>query len=414
MKILLMSYNDIQGGANIASFRLFKALNKYKLNTKLYCCNKKSKNNKVITSENLSFKIFKLVKAKVHNTINRFYKYFSSKENLNPMISLNIFPSNWSNRINRDNYDLVNFHWIGNETISLSDIGRIKKKIVFTLHDCWAFQSVEHYPTKNINKYLINKKNNNLNLIQNIIFQKKLEAFRNVKHVIAPSNWIANLARRSKIFKNSKIEVIPNPLNTKIYKPLNKKECKKFFNFKKKIILFGSAAPLDNPAKNFKCVINIVNNLKKLHKFKNCQLVIYGAYDKQILNKIKFNYKHVGFINNEKKLAKLYNAADVFLQPSKIDNLPQTAIESIACGTPVVSFNIGGMKDIVDTNKNGYLVKPFNEKEYLNKVIKLLNSNTEKKKKIKKYCYSKALKLWSSKVVGLKYKDFYEKVINEN
>ena len=381
MKILLMSYNDIQGGANIASFRLFKALNKYKLNTKLYCCNKKSKNNKVITSENLSFKIFKLVKAKVHNTINRFYKYFSSKENLNPMISLNIFPSNWSNRINRDNYDLVNFHWIGNETISLSDIGRIKKKIVFTLHDCWAFQSVEHYPTKNINKYLINKKNNNLNLIQNIIFQKKLEAFRNVKHVIAPSNWIANLARRSKIFKNSKIEVIPNPLNTKIYKPLNKKECKKFFNFKKKIILFGSAAPLDNPAKNFKCVINIVNNLKKLHKFKNCQLVIYGAYDKQILNKIKFNYKHVGFINNEKKLAKLYNAADVFLQPSKIDNLPQTAIESIACGTPVVSFNIGGMKDIVDTNKNGYLVKPFNEKEYLNKVIKLLNSNTEKKKK---------------------------------
>ena len=128
MKILLMSYNDIQGGANIASFRLFKALNKYKLNTKLYCCNKKSKNNKVITSENLSFKIFKLVKAKVHNTINRFYKYFSSKENLNPMISLNIFPSNWSNRINRDNYDLVNFHWIGNETISLSDIGRIKKK----------------------------------------------------------------------------------------------------------------------------------------------------------------------------------------------------------------------------------------------------------------------------------------------
>ena len=134
-----MSYNDIQGGANIASYRLFKVLNKYKLNTKLYCCNKKSNNKKIITFRNLSFKFSKLVKAKFHNTINRFYKFFTSNENLNPLISLNILPSYWSSIINRNNYDLVNFHWIGNETISLNDIGKIKNKIVFTLHDCWGF-----------------------------------------------------------------------------------------------------------------------------------------------------------------------------------------------------------------------------------------------------------------------------------
>ena len=69
-----------------------------------------------------------------------------------------MLPSNWSNIINKNNYDLINFHWIGNETISLNDIGKIKKKIIFTLHDCWAFQSVEHYPTQNLNKYLINNK----------------------------------------------------------------------------------------------------------------------------------------------------------------------------------------------------------------------------------------------------------------
>ena len=414
MKILLMSYNDIQGGANIASFRLFKALNKYKLNTEIYCCNKKSKNKKVITYDDLTFKFFKLVKAKFHNIINRFYRYFSSPNNTNPLISLNIMPSNWSNKINKNNYDLVNFHWIGNETISLNDIAKIKKKIIFTLHDCWAFQSIEHYPTKNIGKYLINNKNLELNLFENIFFSKKLKIFKNI-NVVTPSNWMANLAKNSKILKNSKIEVIPNPVNTKIFKLLNKKKCKKFFNLKeKKIILFGSAAPLYNPAKNFECVINIVNNLKKQNKFKDCQLVIYGAYDEEILSKIKFNYKHVGFINDERKLAKLNNCADVFLQPSKIDNLPQTAIESIACGTPVVSFNIGGMKDIVDNNKNGFLVKPFNEKDYLNKVIKLLNLDSKKKREIKKYCYSKALRLWSQKVVGLKYKNFYKKVINEN
>ena len=414
MKILLMSYNDIQGGANIASFRLFKALNKHKLNTELYCCNKKSKNKKIISSDNLTFRFFKIVKAKIHNTVNRFYRYFASKENTNPLISINMFPSNWSNKINKNNYDLINFHWIGNETISLNDIGKIKKKIIFTLHDCWAFQSVEHYPSQNLNKYLIKSKKNNLNFVEKIIFSKKLKIFKNAS-VVTPSNWMANLARNSKIFKSSKIEVIPNPLNTKIFKPLNKRKCKKFFNLKeRKIILFGSAAPLDNPAKNFKCVINVVNNLKKLNKFNDCKLIIYGAYDKNILNKIKFNYKHVGFINDEKKLAKLYNCADVFLQPSKIDNLPQTAIESTACGTPVVSFNIGGMKDIIDSDKNGYLVKAFNEKDYLNSVIKLLNSDDKKKKKIKKYCYSKAIRLWSLKVVALKYKNFYKKVIDEN
>ena len=95
-----MSYNDIQGGANIASFRLFKALNKHKLNTELYCCNKKSKNKKIISSDNLTFRFFKIVKAKIHNTVNRFYRYFASKENTNPLISINMFPSNWSNKIN--------------------------------------------------------------------------------------------------------------------------------------------------------------------------------------------------------------------------------------------------------------------------------------------------------------------------
>ena len=88
---------------------------------------------------------------------------------------------------------------------------------------------------------------------------------------------MANLARNSKVFEYSKIEVIPNPLNTKIFKPLNKIKCKKFFKIEKKIILFGSAAPLDNPAKNFRCVINIANSLNKLSKFKDCQLIIYGA-----------------------------------------------------------------------------------------------------------------------------------------
>ena len=72
------------------------------------------------------------------------------------------------------------------------------------------------------------------------------------------------------------------------------------------------------------------------------------------------------------------------------------------------------MKDIIDSDKNGYLVKAFNEKDYLNSVIKLLNSDDNKKKKLGKYCYSKAIRLWSLKVVALKYKNFYKKVIDEN
>jgi glycosyltransferase involved in cell wall biosynthesis len=410
-----MSYNDIQGGANIASFRLFQSLNKANIDTKIYCCNKKAKTAKIFTYDTLFFKITKTVKAKLQNILNIYYKKVSNENNLNPMISLNIMPSNWAKKINSENFDIVNLHWVGNEMMSINDIGNIKKKILWTLHDCWPFQSIEHYPTNKLKNYLNKVRyKNTLNSLENFIYKKKIKNFKQIRNIVAPSNWMANIARKSRIFKSAKIKVIPNPLDTNIFKPLDQNFCTKHFNLeKKKIILFGSAAPLDNPAKNFNAVINTINNLYNSIDTKDIQLVLYGSYNKTLIKKIKLSNIHLGFINDVKKLAMLYNSADVLLHPSKIDNLPQTAIESIACGTPVISYNVGGMKDIIDHNLNGYLIKPFAKKDYLDCLIEVLKLKKREKNILRNNGRQKALKLWSEKSVTKKYIEVYKEILDE-
>ena len=93
-----------------------------------------------------------------------------------------------------------------------------------------------------------------------------------------------------------------------------------------------------------------------------------------------------------------------------MDNLPGTGIESQACGTPVIAFNSGGLEDVVDDKKTGYLIKPFDYKLLANKILRIL-LNDEKKNNMKEASIQRALNLWDEKKISRKYADLYQEII---
>ena len=154
--------------------------------------------------------------------------YFSKTEE-EWIRSFSFVPSLIASEINRGNYDLIHLHWVQTEFISIEAIGKIKKPIIWTFHDAWPFCGSEHYP-KLISKrysegYL---KSNRTSFEQRLdldkwCWERKLESWKNKKiNIIAPTKWMAELARSSMLMKDQKITVIPNTLPTDIFKPYEK------------------------------------------------------------------------------------------------------------------------------------------------------------------------------------------------
>ena len=118
-------------------------------------------------------------------------------------------------------------------------------------------------------------------------------------------------------------------------------------------------------------------NFSKYNKetLSDYQLIIFGSDEPKQKLDIDMSVRFLGRIQDEQKMSVLYNAANVLVMPSIADNLPQVAVESLACGTPVVAFNIGGIPDIVDHKKNGYLAKPCDTFDFYNGIQWILNAS---------------------------------------
>ena len=155
MKILHVNYSDSDGGAAIAVKRLHDILSEKKINSNLLVSEKKTYDKNVINIPKNAEKIKNLLK----DSFNRKLIKFTKKENFGSH-SLNLIPSKLLTKINNFNADVVNLHWIGNETISIKDINKIKSKIVWTLHDMWSFCGTEHYASNDGFMYGYKKKEN--------------------------------------------------------------------------------------------------------------------------------------------------------------------------------------------------------------------------------------------------------------
>jgi glycosyltransferase involved in cell wall biosynthesis len=162
-------------------------------------------------------------------------------------------------------------------------------------------------------------------------------------------------ASSSKMLANANVVNIPNPIGIDVYKKLDKADCKRKFNLptNKKIILFGAAKVTDKR----KGLSYLINSLKQL-KATSTQDFLLVTFGRVVgFPELPFAHLPIEYLTDENAIVSLYNAADVFVVPSLEDNLPNTIMESLACGTPVVAFNTGGIPEMIDHKQNGYLAQ---------------------------------------------------------
>ncbi len=411
MKCLHISNNDINGGAQIASYRVHKSLKANKVDSKILVRNKYSADKDVIVNENLfSKKMFKL-KLKISSIIKRL-----QKSQLNSFHSNNILPSKFSKYINSLNHDIVNLHWIGEETLSIKDIANIKAPKVFTLHDMWGFCGGEHYidDKKNLSWFDGYKKSNfNIENIYDLNFStwRRKKKFWNPMEIVCPSKWLYELAKKSNLMHDWNIHHVPYPIDSNIFRKIGKAKSRFENNISEDslIIMFGAVQANSDKRKGFDLLLESLNKLKTKKKIIG---VVFGNGEIKIEStNIQLIYKNK--IKEEDKLVSLYNAADIMTVPSRQDNLPLVAMEAAACSLPIVAFDVGGLKDIVVHGSNGYLAKPFDTSEFAFYLDELID-NTKIRNDMS---YNSSIHIksnFSFEKIGKKYSEIYQDVIDKS
>jgi len=379
MKVLFINHTEQHGGAAIAANRLFSSLEKKNINVRYLVANRTSSRKNVLTSSfsrNLLYKKF----YEYGNVLPLvFYKEVNRKN-----FSTSIVPNNSVvNDINKLNPDIVHIHWALNGFLDISSLGKIKRPVVWTLHDMWPITGGCHH-SFDCGKYrnfcnscpvLNSSKNNDLS---SAIFKQKKKKWKFVNiHFVALNLWMKELVKSSTIYNNNiygnDISIIPNGIDRKIFYKRITTDARKFFNLPqdKKLVLIITNS-IDNPFKGYGQIKEELHDFIKENN--DYEIVMVGNKRKEV----SFKVIDVGYINDETILATLYSAVDVLLAPSIADNLPNAIIESIACGTPVVSTRVGGIPDIIDHKINGYLLKK-KEADIVSGLKWVLENNNYKK-----------------------------------
>tara|TARA_A100001388_G_C28722065_1_gene476943 strand:- start:25 stop:1281 length:1257 start_codon:yes stop_codon:yes gene_type:complete len=417
MQITVLSKNDIKGGAAIAALRLHKAFrensSKLEINSKMRVIFKESELNDVYGEKSYFLK----KRIYINNKIERILQKLQSTSNTN-YHSMSFLPSGIHRELNKLSSQILNIHWVNGGMLSIEEIAKIKKPCVWTLHDTWAFSGSEHYPNgiedfrfkdgyKKCNKPLTHTSID----IDRWCWQRKLKQWKTPFHIVCPSNWLANIAKESFLMREWPIRIIPNPLDTTIFQPCNKKLARKIFNLpiSKPLILFAGARGTKEKRKGWHLLERSLKKLKHLNP--EIEIVLLGESEpkEKLFNDLLIHY--IGFLKDENSLALLYSAVDIVVIPSTIDNLPQIGTEAQSCGVPVAAFNCSGLTDIVKNKKTGYLAKPYDCDE-LAYGINLIIGNKVIKEKMQVESRNNALSNWSPYKVSKSYKDLFDEILS--
>lgn len=411
MKVIHISYSNFIGGASIAAYRLHESLKK-KLSTRMWVNNASYGDLSVGINDSKLHRIF----AKSAPYISGIMTKLLNSKNFTHL-SPSLFGTGWVKQINQSDADIIHLHWLQREMFSISDIAKINKPLVWTLHDMWGFCGAEHY-AKNLywkdgyeKENLTNKENTfDINIWT---WKRKFKYWKKKINIITPSKWLGSCVKKSKLMNNWPVTVLPTPIDTELWKPLDriKSRTKLKLSQDTKFILFSAAGGVKDPRKGFNLFLEAMKILKKSNDFNNLELLILGQKEPINNSEINFPIHYLGHISETLILRLVYNAADMMIIPSLQDNLPNTGVEAHSCGVPVVAFNVGGLPDIVSHKESGYLANSYDINDLANGIDWVLRNNDSNKLSLN--ARESAIKKFSESILNEKYTKLYNEIIKD-
>lgn len=313
--------------------------------------------------------------------------------------------------------DLVNLHWVA-DLLDYRSLPRLAARvpIVWTFHDMNVFTGGCHYsgycerfehrcgscPQLNISS--------GEHDMTRRIFERKSRVFKRIPpgrlKIVCPSRWLAREAGRSSLCRNFELRVIPGGVDTHEYRPLDQAEARRRLNLPldAKIVLFVADA-VEDRRKGLGLLLDAFHGLRDIP---GLLLVTLGRGASPLMSGPLF--RQLGWWDDSEMMRAAYSAANVFAVPSVQDNLPNTVLESMACGTPVAGFAVGGIGEAVVDGKSG-LLAPVGDTFALTSGIRRILESQLLRHAFAAESRTRIEREYSAKLQAIRYASLYDEII---
>lgn len=323
--------------------------------------------------------------------------------------SMSKFPGILDSTLIGTSADIAHLHWINGGALSLRGIGRSRKPIVWTMHDMWPIVGSLHYDLSADYQSGFASRSF-LDLDRRVMEAKSAVYSKADVTLVAPSRWLQDRAEASPLARMARVESIPNALPRTFY-PRGIRESREQLALPSihatRLIGFGADGGAANNVKGWRFLAAVLQEM--MNHDPNLFVVTFGGQEFPGVRPDRLI--KLGAVTDDEVLAAVYSAVDVMCVPSVIENLPQTATEAVASGTPVVAFDVGGLSDVVLNSLAGRLVRPFDLR--LLRDALLQHANSGKSERERQARAELAQSRWGYGVIGSQYEALYMQVLRE-
>lgn len=414
MKVLHLSTSDANGGAARGAYWLHTALKRAGVDSHMLVAEKYTSDNTVIGPTGITGG------QKIRNGIRQTVEYWPLRrypQKTAGLFAPAIYPNPVIKQIKQINPDIINLHWVGLGLLRPEHLKTFTQPIVWTLRDMWSFTGGCCY-TAGCTRYQQQcgrcpmLGSNQENDLSRKVWQRKHRAWQNLNLTLVPiSQWVADCASKSSLLHSYPAQVIPNAVDTNVFRPIDKHIARDILQLPQhdKLILFGAISATTDKRKGFDHLKAALNQLETSDSLP-LRAIIFGTDTLSPSMQLNIPHTVLGRLNDDTTLALAYSAADVMVVPSVQEAFGKTAIEAMACGTPVVSFDATGLRDIVDHHVNGYRAEAFCPTD-LARGIRWVIEQDQRLQQLSQQARQHVVNQFSFEVQSASYKRLYQKIL---
>jgi len=378
MRVMMLNASDVEGGAARGALRLLDGVRAQGVDARLLVQVRHSDHPWVIGPRGTFEKAMGLARPVLE--VLSLKPYGGRGEG---MFSPALVPDRLPERVLPFAPDLVHLHWVANGMIRVESLARFRRPLLWTLHDSWPFTGGCHVPF-DCTRYREScgrcpaLGSDGERDVSRRLWGRKKRSWQDLDlTVVAPSNWLAGCARQSSLFKDVRVERIPNGLDLARYRPVDRGTARDLLGLPRdrKLILFGGKGGTSDRNKGFHLLLESLGHLARRGWGDKADLVLFGASRPEPAPDLGFASHWLGWLNDDVSMTLMYAAADVFVAPSMQENLSYTVMEALACGTPCVAFDQGGTSDLVEQGVTGFRARCFDPEDLARSVAWVLQDD---------------------------------------
>jgi glycosyltransferase involved in cell wall biosynthesis len=360
LDVLLLSYSDSGGGAGRAAYRLLQGLREQGVRVQMEALDPVTGDPAVRGPKSALGKFTGLMRSAVDRLPLRLVM-----RGPRPMFSLAWLPGRLAHRVRRRGPQAVHLHWLPGGMLRIESLARLGHPLIWTMHDMWPFTGGCHYDegcgrhVDACGRCPVLRSSRQRDLSR-WVWRRKSRAWRDVPiTLVAPSRWLADRGRTSSLFRDRPVRVIPNGLDLELFQPADPGLARRLLGLSpdRTYLLFGAFDAGGERRKGFGLLQAALQHLAEAGWRDRLELLVVGALAPAEPLDLGLPARYLGLLRDELSMVLALAAADAVVVPSIQDNLPNSAIEAMACGRPCIGFAVGGLPEIVEDGVSGRLAR---------------------------------------------------------